>query len=468
MFLTVEDGLILGPICWLFGNIFELLYKFVGFISENLFHVGYVNLSICVILFTFIIRGCLFPINFKQQKSSKIMNYIQPEINKATKKYNNKTDQESMIKKNQETQRIQKKYGVSMTGGCLPALLQLPVFYGLYRVIQNIPAYVGDMKTKYEYIVESIMNASIDTTKLEALGLDSNAGYLDVINAIATDADGNVSTAVMAARTMMQSSTDGRTVATNRIIDVLDKISASDWDQILETFKFQSEAVTTNVASYVNEFQQMNQFLFGINISDAPGFRMTIAIIVPIASAVAQLISSVISMKSSQNNSNDPAQASAQSMMKFMTYGFPIMSFFICVSLPVAIGLYWTVGAVIAIITQLIINAYYKKCDMEKVLEKSMEKAAKKEEKRKAKHPDRKSFYERMLDAQNGNVSSDGNQSDNINRMAGSRLKSYNNPTVDEVKHTTNTTHYKAGSIGSKANIMLQYQNQSNDKGGKK
>lgn len=464
MFLTVENGLILGPVCWLFGNIFELLYKFVGFISENLFHVGYVNLSVCVILFTFIIRGCLFPINFKQQKSSKIMNYIQPEINKATKKYNNKTDQESMIKRNQETQRIQKKYGVSMTGGCLPALLQLPVFYGLYRVIQNIPAYVGDMKTKYEFIVDSIRNASIDTTKLEALGLEKYANYLDVINAIATDADGRVSTAVMAAQTMMSSGADGDT---NKIIDVLDKISASDWNQILETFKFQSETVAATVASHVDEFQQMNQFLFGINISDAPGLRMTIAIIVPIASAVAQLISSLISMKSSQNNSNDPAQAQAQSMMKIMTYGFPIMSFFICVSLPVAIGIYWTVGAVIAIITQLIINAYYKKCDMEKVLEKSMEKAAKKEEKRKAKHPDKKSFYERMMEVQNGNVSGDGNQSENINKMAGSRLKSYNNPTVDEVKHTTNTTHYKAGSIGSKANIMLQYQNQSNDKGGK-
>lgn len=467
MFLTVENGLILGPICWLFGNIFELLYKFVGFIGENLFQVGYVNLSVCVILFTFIIRGCLFPINFKQQRSTKIMNYIQPEINKATKKYNNKTDQESLMKKNQEVQKIQKKYGVSMTSGCLPAIIQLPVFYGLYRVIQNIPAYVGEMKDKYVYIVESIKNASIDTTKLEALGLDNSANYLDVINAIATDADGKVSTAVTAANTMMNSAVDGN-AATNRVIDVLDKISASDWNQLLETFKFQSADVAAKVADHVNEFQHMNQFLFGINISDAPGFRLTIAIIVPIVSALAQLVSSMVSMKSSQNNNNnDPTQAQAQSMMKTMMYGMPIMSFLICVSLPVAIGLYWTMGAVISIITQLIVNTYYKKCDMEKVLEKSMEQAAKKEAKRQAKHPDRKSFYERMMDAQNGNVSTEGNQTDSINKMAGSRLKSYTNPTVDEVKHTTNTTHYKEGSIGSKANIMLQYQNKGNDKGGK-
>lgn len=56
------------------------------------------------------------------------------------------------MKKQQETQKIQKKYGVSLTSGCLPTLIQLPVFYGLYRVIQNIPAYVEDMKGKYDAI----------------------------------------------------------------------------------------------------------------------------------------------------------------------------------------------------------------------------------------------------------------------------------------------------------------------------
>lgn len=465
MFLTVEDGLILGPICWLFGNIFELMYKLLGFISENLFHVGYVNLSICVILFTFFIRGCLFPLNFKQQKSSKIMNFIQPEINKATKKYNNKTDQESIMKKNQEVQKIQKKYGVSMTSGCLPMLIQLPVFYGLYRVIQNIPAYVGEMKTKYVYIVESIKNASFDAS---SLGLDNDATYIEVINQIATDADGKVSTAVAAANTMTKAA-EGGTLTNDQVIDVLDKISASDWDQLLNVFKFENADVAAKVTEHVNQFQNMNQFLFGINISNAPGFKLSIALLVPILSAVFQFISSKISMKSSNNgNANDPTQAQANSMMKMMTYGMPIFSFIICVNLPVAIGLYWIIGSVIAIITQLIINSYYNKCDMEKVLEKCKEKAAKKEAKRQAKHPNKKSFYEKMLEAQNGNVSTDSNQSENINKMAGSRLKSYNNPTVDDVKQTVNTTHYKEGSIGAKANIMLQYQNRSNEKGGKK
>jgi YidC/Oxa1 family membrane protein insertase len=397
------------------------------------------------------------------------MNFIQPEINKATKKYNNKTDQESMMKKNEETQRIQKKYGVSLTSGCLPSLIQLPVFYGLYRVIQNIPAYVGDMKTKYVYIVDALKNATVDTSKLANLGLENKATYIDVINAVATDADGKVSTAVQSANVMMKAVDSSGNVATDKVIDVLDKMSSTDWNQLLEVFKFENADVTNTVTSNVDKFQNMNQFIFGINISEAPGMKLTVALLVPVLSAVMQFISSKITMNASKNNANknDPAQAQANSMMNMMTYGMPLMSFFICVNLPVAIGLYWIIGAVISIITQLIINNYYNKCDMEAVLEKCKEKAAKKEAKRQEKHPGKKSFYEKMMDAQNGNVSTENNQSESINKMASSRLKSYTNATVDEVKKTESKVHYKEGSIGSKANIMLQYQNKSNEKGGK-
>lgn len=465
MFLTVEDGLILGPICWLFGHIFELIYKFVGLLTPS----GVVNLSVCVILFTFIIRGLLFPINFKQQKSTKVMNFIQPEINKATKKYNGKTDQESIMKKNAETQKIQKKYGVSMTAGCLPALLQLPVFYGLYRVIQNIPAYVSDMKDKYQVIVDALKTASFNSEGLKALNLDSSASYIDVINAVATDSNGSVTTAVSAANVMMKNAEAGN-VTDNIVIDVLDKMSSTDWNQLLDVVKFKTTDVANTIAEYVDNFQHMNSFLFGINISEAPGMKWSIAIIVPLLSAISQYLSSKITQLSSNNNSNDPAQKQANSMMKFMTIGFPVMSFFICVGLPVAIGLYWIIGAVISIITQLIINAYYNRCDMEKVVEKCKEKAEKKQAKKQEKHPNKKSFYEKMMDVQNGNVSTDEKQSENINKMAASRLKTYNNPATDNGKNdsSVNTTHYKEGSIASKANIMLQYQNKGNDKGGKK
>ena len=55
-----------------------------------------------------------------------------------------------------------------------------------------------------------------------------------------------------------------------------------------------------------------------------------------------------ISMSASNTNSNDPTAAQANSMMNMMTYGMPLMSLFICINLPIAIGLYWIIGSVIS------------------------------------------------------------------------------------------------------------------------
>ena len=57
MFLTREDGMILGPVCWVLGKIFNWIYMFVGFIGNHM-GITYVNLSVCVILFTFVLVHC--------------------------------------------------------------------------------------------------------------------------------------------------------------------------------------------------------------------------------------------------------------------------------------------------------------------------------------------------------------------------------------------------------------------------
>ena len=434
MFLTREDGMILGPVCWVLGKIFNWIYMFVGFLGS---HRGftYVNLSVCFILFTFVLRGALFPLYFKQQRSSKIMSFIQPEIAKATKKYKGKTDQDSVMKQQQETQKIQKKYGVSMASGCLTSLIQLPIFYGLYRVIQNIPAYVPSMTKTYGKIVEI---------------LSTKTDYIKAISDVAGAS--KVSTVTMALKQMGDNPTN------NQIIDVLDKFSKSDWDTLIANLDLSGNATLTG---YVDQFHSMNQFLFGLNI----------ALVVPIVSALLQFLQTKISMKSSQNNNMDSSQQTANNMMKGMMYYMPIMSLIFCISLPIAIGLYWIVGSVIMIISQLIVDAYYNHQDKDELLAKCAEKAAKKQAKKK--HPEKKSFYERMMDAQAGNVQTDNSQSENINKMASSRLKSYVNPahSVNVDSEDVNgkaDVNYRPGSIGSKANIMLQYQNKSNDKGGNK
>lgn len=67
------------------------------------------------------------------------MSVMNPEIQAIQKKYKGKSDQESMQRQNVEIQAVYEKYGTSMTGGCLPLLIQMPILLALYRVIYNIP-----------------------------------------------------------------------------------------------------------------------------------------------------------------------------------------------------------------------------------------------------------------------------------------------------------------------------------------
>ncbi len=166
----------------------------------------------------------------------------------------------------------------------------------------------------------------------------------------------------------------------------LDKISASDWNQILDVFKFADQGTTDQVVKYVDNFNHMNTFLFGLNIARCTGYEINSCIDCSyFICCFAVYFIKKISMSASKNNSNDPAAAQTNSMMNMMTYGMPLMSLFICINLPIAIGLYWIIGSVISIITQLIINNYYKKCDVDKVLEKCKEKAARKQARKRSK-----------------------------------------------------------------------------------
>ena len=128
----------------------DAIYNFL-----NLF--GIQNIGICIILFTIIIYTLMIPLTIKQQKFSKMQSVMMPEIQKLQKKYAGKRDQASMLKMQEEQQLIYEKYGSSPTGGCLPMLIQLPILFALYPVIQEVPRYVNGIKEIYMPVVNQIM-----------------------------------------------------------------------------------------------------------------------------------------------------------------------------------------------------------------------------------------------------------------------------------------------------------------------
>ena len=417
MFLTQSGGFIIRPISRLLGAILSLIYR-------GLNTIGVESIGIAIILFTLIVRLCIFPLMYKQNRSSKITAMIQPEINKATKKFRGKTDQQSMLEMQIITKEIQSKYGVNMASGCLTSLIQLPIFLALYRVIQNVPAYVPKVYDMYSPIAQAIS--------------EDNAAYTALQNIVASDG-GNQIKAV--AQSLVQENT-------NTIIDVLANFPREMWDKFTQALGNGSQAVIDAMASNGNldNIQHIYNF-FGIDLTTVPGFALTAAIIIPILSLVFQFLSMKVTP---MQNSDDPSQQAAMGTMKMMMYVMPIFSFFICVNVPCGVGLYWAAGSFISFLTTIGTNIYFKHCDMDKLLEKSMERAAKKNAKKKKKN--KKSFMEKLQEAAYGQTPTE--ETTTPSSVKNASLKSY---TSNTMKTSQAGTRYRAGSLASKANVMQRY-----------
>lgn len=420
MFLTQQGG-ILGPFAWVFGKILDIMYNLLA--DGN----GIANLGVCIILFTVVVKIILLPMNINTSKTSKINSIIQPEIRKIQNKYKDRKDQASMAKQQEEMQAVYDKYGTSMTGGCLPALIQFPIIMGLYRVVQNIPAYVGKIKDVYTPIAQAIMDKN---------GSNAQQYLVDYVE------KNEITTVSYAIKNFEKLDT----VSADNIIDVLSNMGVSDLTSLITDLGMK-DALIANV----DKINDIYSFALGINISEAPGYRLTWALIIPITSVIFNFLSIKVSMAKTQDSGN----ATADSMMKSMMITMPLMSLFIGISMPAGIGIYWAVGAFISVLIQIGMNIYYDHVDMDKLIEKQIAKAEKKKEKRGGK----KSFMQRMMDASE-EAQKELEKQEAMRKNGSVNLKNYvPSDKSQQVADKNSAKKYKEGSIGAKANIMMNYNN---------
>lgn len=98
------------------------------------------NYGIAVILMSLVIRCLLIPLSRKTMMQSENIKKATPELNKIEKKYANKTDNDSLMAKSQETMLVYKKYNINPVSGCLTSFIQLPLFFGFLEAINRVPA----------------------------------------------------------------------------------------------------------------------------------------------------------------------------------------------------------------------------------------------------------------------------------------------------------------------------------------
>lgn len=411
LFLTKEDGFILGPISALLGKILEWIYDFFSMMSIE-------SVGICIIVFTIIVRMLLLPLNIKQQKFSKLSSLMNPELQAINKKYKDKRDPDSMTKMREETNAIYQKYGTSPTGGCLQLIIQMPILFALWRVMMNIPAYVPKIKAMYIGIINAIENGVGD--KISAL---ANSGFM------------LKDQAVFAGCTTPES-----------VVDVMKNFGADQWKELANFFPNAETQIMENSAHLTD----VNTFL-GINLSSTPLIIGGIAFLIPILSVLGQWFSMQLAMKlqKGRNGEDMPGMGS----MKMMNNIMPIVSGVMCLSLPAGLGIYWVAGSVIQIIQQIVMNRYFAKLDVNVLVEKNIEKQNKKRAKRGL--PPQK-----VTNVAHMNVK---NIEHNEKSSAEKRAEKVKESTEYYAKNAP-----KPGSLAAKANMVQMYNEKQQNKGKKK
>ena len=325
---------IIMPIAQVLGYIFDLLFEALSFL-----HIG--NVAIAIILFTIIVKLCMLPLSIKQQKLAKLNSVMSPEIKAINEKYKDKkNDQNAMMKMQEETKAVYEKYGVSQMGGCVQMLIQMPILLALYQVFRFIPLYITQLKNLFTAFLT------------DNGGIMSASGYTDTMKQFGENIDWtNVNTA----------------------ITEINKFSTENWDALRNAFPAFSDIIANSHAS----LEQMNTFL-GINMSQEPGFGLTLAFLIPVLSGLSQFISVKVAQGNTPVDDDNPMAAS----MRMTTYIFPLMSAFIAISVPAGLGLYWIATSVIQTIITVFINRYYDKLGAEAIVKKNVEKRNKKRAKK--------------------------------------------------------------------------------------
>lgn len=433
--LTAYPGSILGPIAKLLGILMDWIYSGISNITGG--RVESVVLSIVII--TIIIYMCLLPLTIKQQKFSKLSQKMQPEMQAIQAKYKNKKDQASMMAMQEETQLLYQKYGISPMGSCVQMLIQMPILFALYRVFYNIPAYLSGVKGSFTGLVDSIQQTSGYQNTLVSLMEKYNvvtSSGLNASNAASKLADASGDT------------------LNNFIIDILYKLPSKGWDALMDGKFF--DGIQSAVEKTHDALLHFNYFL-GLNISDTPWYIIKsnftdkpdkwllfviLALLIPVLSYLTQMIN--IKLMPQATNGNDQMA----SQMKMMNLMMPLMSFVICFTVPVGLGIYCICSALVRGIQQFFVNRHIENLDLEAVMAKNEEKAKKKREKM-------------------------GLSEDYIKKAAQIKTKSIDNKANVSVSAGTEEklakaaeykANAKAGSLASKANMVKEFNERNSRK----
>lgn len=315
--MTALFDILAVPLGWLL----HFIYQFIP------------NYFVSIFLFTLLVRLITFPLSLKSQKTQAERAKLAPRLERIQKKYS-----QDKQKLQQKTMELYEKENVSMTGGCLPMLVQMVVLFGIISVIYK-------PLTHLQRIPSAVTNTAITTVTNP---VDENNKDIITENKI-TQADANPNSYYRELK----------------MLKVLD----ANKDEIIAAIDALDADVREDIsgAEYYDQMQAIrkNFDFFGQTMLDNPwnnekGFKgINILWLIPLISGLTALASSLISMrfmKASNGGQEQPGQGCSNVMMMVL---MPAFSLFITFTVPGGVGIYWICSNIIAVIQTIVLNMIY-------------------------------------------------------------------------------------------------------------
>ncbi|MBE6864398.1 MAG: YidC/Oxa1 family membrane protein insertase [Ruminococcus sp.] len=331
------------------------------------------NYAVSIIVFTIVTKIILLPVNFKTQKNAARMQLLTPKLEKLRKSYSNNPQ-----RLQEEQQKLYIQEGINPMGSCLPAFIQMFLLFGVldvvYKPITHILRFSKGIRKEA---------AAIAGTKLSNL-----RGELVIMN------------------------------------DLNDE--PSKYSGLLDG-EFRTK---------VREFSD-NFTIFGANLGKVPSIHVDwssresiVLFFIPICAGLAQLIASVYS-QIHQRKVNPNMQSNG--CLTFMMYFMPLLSVWFAYSVPAGVGFYWIWSALFSFFITFALNHYFTPERTEAINEKEKEKARIYAEK----HPEKKTFMQRMLEQQelaNQQNSGKNGKKPNGEKASRSEMNKFNRDKIKEAR----------------------------------
>lgn len=321
------------------------LYDIIGIPFGYLMYLIYSlchNYALAIIIFTVVTKLLLFPVNYHTQKGSARMQLLNPKMEKLRKSFASNPQ-----RLQEEQQKLYQQEGINPMGSCLPAFVQMFLLFGVIDVVYKPITHILR-------ISKNVRRAAFDI----AVGLSGDSAY------------------------------DFKSLRS-------ELVTMEQLDKHADKFSGLAENFSARVAEFSEHYT-----IFGANLGKIPELHpetwnteSIILFCIPFLAGLAQLAQSIYSQVYQKKHNPDMPSGGCMAVMMYL---MPILSVVWAFALPAGIGFYWIWSSLFSLLINFGLNQYFTPERTVKINEKEKEKARIYAEK----HPEKKTFMQRMLEQQ--------------------------------------------------------------------